>query len=177
MRVDPRVRVMERTNLRSLRLPDLGCPPLDIVTLDLSFISVIKMVDTVGGWCWPGCLGGWMGERVGGLEGGCKPLKLWLRPSERPDLQLSVLNKPGPPPPLPACRAQVCDVLAPGGELVVLIKPQFEAGKEQVGGWVGHSRLGEACDEWGVCVPHEPPPHPASTDRTPPGQAHMLRAW
>ena len=38
----------------------------------------------------------------------------------------------------PACRAchktQVCDVLAPGGELVVLIKPQFEAGKEQVGG-------------------------------------------
>ena len=49
VRVDPRVRVLERTNLRSLRLADLGCPPLDIVTLDLSFISVIKMLDTVGG--------------------------------------------------------------------------------------------------------------------------------
>ena len=27
----------------------------------------------------------------------------------------------------------VCDVLQPHGELVVLIKPQFEAGKQQVG--------------------------------------------
>lgn len=37
-----------------------------------------------------------------------------------------VPNPPGP---------QVCDVLRPDGEAVVLIKPQFEAGKEQVG-WV-----------------------------------------
>ncbi len=29
---------------------------------------------------------------------------------------------------------QVCDVLRPDGELVVLIKPQFEAGKAQVCG-------------------------------------------
>ncbi len=27
----------------------------------------------------------------------------------------------------------VCDILKPHGELVVLIKPQFEAGKQQVG--------------------------------------------
>ncbi|KAL4435580.1 hypothetical protein ABPG77_002543 [Micractinium sp. CCAP 211/92] len=72
VRTDPRVRVMERTNLRSLRLADIGGAPVDIVTLDLSFISSTKMVDTV------------------------------------------------------------CDVLRPDGELVLLIKPQFEAGKEQV---------------------------------------------
>ncbi|KAL4425198.1 hypothetical protein ABPG75_009214 [Micractinium tetrahymenae] len=72
VRTDPRVRVMERTNLRNLRLPDIGGQPVDIVTLDLSFISSTKMVDTV------------------------------------------------------------CDVLRPDGELVLLIKPQFEAGKEQV---------------------------------------------
>ncbi|EFN57130.1 hypothetical protein CHLNCDRAFT_21492 [Chlorella variabilis] len=73
VRTDPRVRVMERTNLRALRLPDIGGAAVDLVTLDLSFISVAKVLDTV------------------------------------------------------------CDVLRPDGELVVLIKPQFEAGKEQVG--------------------------------------------
>ena len=36
---------------------------------------------------------------------------------------------------MPLClpAPQVCDVLRPDGEAVVLIKPQFEAGKEQVG--------------------------------------------
>ncbi|KAI3435011.1 hypothetical protein D9Q98_003063 [Chlorella vulgaris] len=72
VRVDPRVRVMERTNLRALRLGDIGGSPVDLVTLDLSFISVLKVLDAV------------------------------------------------------------CDVLRPDGELVVLIKPQFEAGKAQV---------------------------------------------
>ncbi|KAI7843482.1 hypothetical protein COHA_002958 [Chlorella ohadii] len=72
VRTDPRVRVMERTNLRALRLPDIGGRPVDLVTLDLSFISVLKVLDAV------------------------------------------------------------CDVLCPDGEAVVLIKPQFEAGKEQV---------------------------------------------
>lgn len=38
------------------------------------------------------------------------------------------------PLPRPLPSRQVCDVLRPGGELVLLIKPQFEAGKEQVGG-------------------------------------------
>lgn len=35
---------------------------------------------------------------------------------------------------MPGAR-QVCDVLRPDGELVLLIKPQFEAGKEQARGW------------------------------------------
>ncbi|PSC67440.1 hemolysin A isoform B [Micractinium conductrix] len=72
VRTDPRVAVMERTNLRQLRLGDIGGQQVDLVTLDLSFISSTKMLDTV------------------------------------------------------------CDVLRPGGELLLLIKPQFEAGKEQV---------------------------------------------
>lgn len=73
VRTDPRVTVMERTNLRYLKLGDLpGQRQVDVVTLDLSFISVLKV--------------------------------------------------------LPA----VCEVLKPGGELIVLIKPQFEAGKDKV---------------------------------------------
>jgi hypothetical protein len=71
---------MERTNLRALRLADIGGAPVDLVTLDLSFISLLKVVDAV------------------------------------------------------------CDVLKPDGELVVLIKPQFEAGKEQVGGGAGRGQ-------------------------------------
>lgn len=44
IRSDPRVVVMERTNLRHLEsLPEL----VDIVTLDLSFISVLKVIDRV----------------------------------------------------------------------------------------------------------------------------------
>lgn len=67
---DARVVVMERTNLRHLeRLPEL----VDLVTLDLSFISVLKIIEAVS------------------------------------------------------------KLMKPHGKLVVLIKPQFEAGKEQVG--------------------------------------------
>lgn len=73
VRQDPRVTVMERKNLRSLRLSDIGGKPVDLVTLDLSFISVIKVLDAI------------------------------------------------------------CDVLIPHGELLILVKPQFEAGKQQVG--------------------------------------------
>ena len=69
IRTDPRVVVMERVNLRHLEsLPEL----VDLVTLDLSFISVLKVMDAV------------------------------LR------------------------------VLKPHGSLVVLIKPQFEAGRDEV---------------------------------------------
>lgn len=40
IRTDPRVTVMERTNLRHVRKADLpGGQPVDLVTLDLSFIS------------------------------------------------------------------------------------------------------------------------------------------
>lgn len=70
IRKDPRVVLMERTNLREVR--DLG-ESVDLVTLDLSFISVLKVMDAVNA------------------------------------------------------------VLKPNGKLVVLIKPQFEARKEDVG--------------------------------------------
>lgn len=70
IRNDPRVQVMERTNVRYVT--DVG-EQVDAVTLDLSFISVLKVMDAV------------------------------------------------------------CAVLRPQGLLIVLIKPQFEAQKEQVG--------------------------------------------
>ncbi len=70
IRQDPRVVVMERTNLRHVKsLPQL----VDIVTLDLSFISVLKIIEVVA------------------------------------------------------------QLLKSGGDLVVLIKPQFEVEKGQVG--------------------------------------------
>jgi 23S rRNA (cytidine1920-2'-O)/16S rRNA (cytidine1409-2'-O)-methyltransferase len=72
IRKDPHVVVLERTNLRNLTVGDIG-QTVDMVTLDLSFISVLKVIDTVYA------------------------------------------------------------LLKPQGKLIVLIKPQFEAGKEQVG--------------------------------------------
>jgi len=70
IRADERVAVMERTNLRELReLPE----KVDLVTLDLSFISVLKVIDAV------------------------------------------------------------CALLKDDGQLIVLIKPQFEAERHQVG--------------------------------------------
>ena len=75
VRVDPRVAVMERTNLRHVSLGDIPTAGalVDLVTLDLSFISSLKMRDTV------------------------------------------------------------CGVLKPeGGQLLLLIKPQFEAGRGEV---------------------------------------------
>ncbi len=69
IRANDRVVVMERTNLRHLEsLPEL----VDIATLDLSFISVLKVIE------------------------------------------------------------KVHSLLKPAGTLIVLIKPQFEAGREQV---------------------------------------------
>lgn len=74
LRQDPRLVVIDRTNLRYLKLQDLPdeASAVDLVSLDLSFISVLKV--------------------------------------------------------MPA----VCDVLRPGGKLIVLIKPQFEADRDQV---------------------------------------------
>jgi 23S rRNA (cytidine1920-2'-O)/16S rRNA (cytidine1409-2'-O)-methyltransferase len=71
LRADPRVRVLERTNARSLEASALA-GPVDLVTLDLSFISV-RLV-------------------------------------------------------LPRVRE-----IAPLAELLVLVKPQFEVGRERVG--------------------------------------------
>jgi 23S rRNA (cytidine1920-2'-O)/16S rRNA (cytidine1409-2'-O)-methyltransferase len=46
VRTDPRVVVMERTNVRHLRGGDLP-EPVHLVTLDLSFISVLKVMPAV----------------------------------------------------------------------------------------------------------------------------------
>ena len=72
IRSDPRVVVMERTNIRYVTPEDLG-EPLDLSVIDVSFIS-LKIV-------------------------------------------------------LPAIR----ELLKPTGQVLCLIKPQFEAGKEKVG--------------------------------------------
>lgn len=76
LRTDPRVTVLERTNVRTLTPEDIPPPPPDFVVADLSFISL---------------------ELV-----------------------------------LPALRA----VADPHAEAVVLVKPQFEAGREQAAGGV-----------------------------------------
>ncbi|KAL3141823.1 hypothetical protein ABBQ32_004495 [Trebouxia sp. C0010 RCD-2024] len=74
LRTDPRVVVIDRTNLRYLQLKDLpgDAAPVDLVSLDLSFISVLKVMPVV------------------------------------------------------------CELLRPGGVLIVLVKPQFEANRDQV---------------------------------------------
>jgi 23S rRNA (cytidine1920-2'-O)/16S rRNA (cytidine1409-2'-O)-methyltransferase len=72
LRQDPRVRVLERTNARSLRAEDLPDEPIELVALDASFISATLLLPRL-------------------VE------------------------------------------LAPRAELVVLVKPQFEVGRGQVG--------------------------------------------
>lgn len=72
IRNDPRVFLLERTNVRDLKTSDVPFRA-DIATVDLSFISVRKVIDV--------------------LE----------------------------------------DLVKPGGELVILVKPQFEAGRDRVG--------------------------------------------
>ena len=73
VRVDDRLTIMERTNLRYISLKDMPSRQrVQLATLDLSFISVLKV--------------------------------------------------------LPA----VCSVLDPDGAVIVLIKPQFEAGRSEV---------------------------------------------
>jgi len=77
IRVHQSVTVMERTNLRHLRRSDLEShlqgKGIDLVSLDVSFISTLKMRDAI------------------------------------------------------------CDIMEPQGDVVLLIKPQFEAGKQAVG--------------------------------------------
>jgi len=49
VRNDPRVRVVERTNVRALDLGALGEPPVELVVADLSFISLRTVRDTLLG--------------------------------------------------------------------------------------------------------------------------------
>jgi 23S rRNA (cytidine1920-2'-O)/16S rRNA (cytidine1409-2'-O)-methyltransferase len=44
LRADPRVRLHERTNLRDLRLDDVGGAPVDLVVADVSFISLTLLI-------------------------------------------------------------------------------------------------------------------------------------
>lgn len=73
LRTDPRVTVRERTNARDLKPGDLGDLPFDLAVMDVSFISVKKVIPAIIG------------------------------------------------------------LLAPGAHMVVLIKPQFEVGRGEVG--------------------------------------------
>lgn len=73
LRNDPRVVSMEKFNARYLKPEDIGGEPVGIVVIDVSFISLTKIIPPAAG------------------------------------------------------------VLAPGGVLVALIKPQFEVGKGEVG--------------------------------------------
>jgi 23S rRNA (cytidine1920-2'-O)/16S rRNA (cytidine1409-2'-O)-methyltransferase len=73
LRADPRVQVLERTNIRSLSLADAGGQPFDLLVADLSFISL---------------------KSVAG--------------------------------------ALLDELTGPGADVIVLIKPQFEAGRRVV---------------------------------------------
>jgi 23S rRNA (cytidine1920-2'-O)/16S rRNA (cytidine1409-2'-O)-methyltransferase len=86
LRSDPRVRLLEQTNLRDLTLAHLDHRPVDLVVADVSFIS----------------------------------LTLLLRP--------------------------LVDVTAPDGALLLLVKPQFEVGRDRLGpgGVVRDERLRQA---------------------------------
>ena len=49
LRRDPRVEVRERTNIRSLRLADVGGSPFDVLVADLSFISLVTVAPVLAG--------------------------------------------------------------------------------------------------------------------------------
>jgi 23S rRNA (cytidine1920-2'-O)/16S rRNA (cytidine1409-2'-O)-methyltransferase len=55
LRDDPRVRLLERTNIRSLRLADAGGVPFEVEVADLSFISLDSVAPVLcGGLAGPG---------------------------------------------------------------------------------------------------------------------------
>ena len=95
LRTDPRVVVMERINVRYLA-PDALPEPVDLATVDVSFISLTKVVPAI--------------------------LPNLARP------------RAGAGAPAPGPRSEPGGS-APGrrGELLALVKPQFEAGRGQVG--------------------------------------------
>ncbi len=82
LRHDPRVEVLERTNIRALTLASAGASPFDLVVADLSFISLATVAPVLAG-----------------------------------------------------------ELAAPGADVVVLVKPQFEAGRAEVSRGKGVIRL------------------------------------
>lgn len=115
IRTDPRVTVLERTNLRYIdlaALPDQA--PVQLATLDLSFISVLKV---------PGA-------------GTCAFLSFILPIFKKCGVP-RMRNPNFQPSQTPCCVCAqvlpaVCSVLTPDAGLIVLIKPQFEAGRGEV---------------------------------------------
>ncbi len=84
LRGDPRVHVLERTNIRSLDLASVGGAPFDLVVADLSFISLATVAPVLAG-----------------------------------------------------------ELAVPGADVVVLVKPQFEAGRVEASRGKGVIRLPE----------------------------------
>ncbi|MCL2403281.1 MAG: TlyA family RNA methyltransferase [Coriobacteriia bacterium] len=100
LRQDPRVTVLERTNFRTANFCELEDfePPFDLVVADLSFISLVKLVDqfkvsiTKQHCCSPRSRHSELQSRTSASDGG----------------------------------------LSSGGDLILLVKPQFEALREEV---------------------------------------------
>jgi len=105
LRTDPRVVVLERTNARYLaQLPE----PVSLVTVDASFISLKLLLPVARGWLTdlptPPGSGGHV--HTPHASGDCIT----------------------PPAPLPLMEGG-----SQAGDIIALIKPQFEAGRKQVG--------------------------------------------
>ena len=102
LRQDSRVVVLERTNIRYVNPEQLG-ELADLATIDVSFISLTKILNVVA------------------------------------------------------------DLLIPDGEIIALIKPQFEAGRELV----GKEGCGPGCRGTGRCHHRTPSPSPKALDLEP----------
>lgn len=60
LRNDPRVVCMERTNFRYLTLEQIGGEPVDGTVMDVSFISIVKMLPVIHGLTRDGGMGIWL---------------------------------------------------------------------------------------------------------------------
>ncbi|CAI5517113.1 unnamed protein product [Closterium sp. Naga37s-1] len=173
IRVDPRVVVMERTNLRHLSPSDLP-EKVDVVTLDLSFISVLLVRPLRSALCSlhsalctlrsalcallssPSATTlvrssvSILSHAAMNATPGLPPCSVLI-----PTLLVSILTSPHatmhpphpltpmhPHPPHPPAVSHIAwqvmpavvGVMKPGAHLIVLVKPQFEARRGQVGG-------------------------------------------
>lgn len=111
LRTDPRVVLRERTNLRHLQPGDLYGPDdpwPDLAVADVSFISLTRVLPALRGLL-----------RPGPADGGAPCTdNLETRPGHAINSD-PALMEPAPP--------------AAGSEALVLVKPQFEVGRERVG--------------------------------------------
>ena len=108
LRNDPRMHLREKTNARYLHADDIG-EPVDFIAMDVSFISATQVLPAViqAAWCAPTAQFTGHPERSEG-------------PTSSGEQQVLGF-------------AQEDKVTESGREIVVLVKPQFEAGREAVG--------------------------------------------